>query len=209
MDRLPKFLASAAELTPGTALNAVIMFLITFCFCLFAYTCLIGMISFSEIAANRISRKKSFLNGVRILGLFITAFGILCSIISAQIIGILSWFFAPQLIGFFNSSPEVIDFGTRHMRTISLFYFLLAFSHCIAGIMRGAGKATVPMFTMLGCWCVLRVSYITVAIQYVNRLETVSLAYPITWTFSSIIFLIYFLKADWIHNFDKLEAKNA
>lgn len=79
MDRLPKFLASAAELTPGVALNPVIMFLITFCFCLFAYTCLIGMISFSEIAANRISRKKSFLNGVRILGLFITAFGILCS----------------------------------------------------------------------------------------------------------------------------------
>lgn len=79
LDRLPKFLASAAELTPGTALNSVIMFLITFCFCLFAYTCLIGMISFSEIAANRISRKKSFLNGVRILGLFITAFGILCS----------------------------------------------------------------------------------------------------------------------------------
>ncbi|MBR3824539.1 MAG: sodium:alanine symporter family protein [Lachnospiraceae bacterium] len=79
MDRLPKFLTSAAELTPGTALNPVIMFLITFCFCLFAYTCLIGMISFSEIAANRISRKKGFLNGVRILGLVITAFGILCS----------------------------------------------------------------------------------------------------------------------------------
>ena len=79
LDRLPKFLSSAAELTPGTVLNSVIMFLITFCFCLFAYTCLIGMISFSEIAANRISRKKSFLNGVRILGLFITAFGILCS----------------------------------------------------------------------------------------------------------------------------------
>ncbi len=79
MDRLPKFLHSAAELTPGTALNTVVMFLITFCFCLFAYTCLIGMISFSEIAANRISQKKGFLNGVRILGLLITAFGILCS----------------------------------------------------------------------------------------------------------------------------------
>ena len=80
MDRLPKFLASAAELTPGTAMNAAVTFLITFCFCLFAYTCLIGMISFSEIAANRISRKKSFLNGICILGLFITSFGILCSI---------------------------------------------------------------------------------------------------------------------------------
>ncbi len=79
MDRLPKFLASAAELTPGTSLNPAVMFLLTLCFCLFAYTCLLGMISFSEIVANRISRKKSFLNGIRILGLFIATFGILCS----------------------------------------------------------------------------------------------------------------------------------
>lgn len=80
MDRLPKFLASATELTPGTALNAVVTFLITFCFCLFAFTCLVGMISFSEIAANRISTKKGFINAIRILGLVITSFGILCSL---------------------------------------------------------------------------------------------------------------------------------
>ena len=90
-----------------------------------------------------------------------------------------------------------------HMRTICLFYFLLAFSHCIASVMRGAGKATVPMFTMLACWCLFRVTYITIAVKYVNQLTTVSWAYPITWTLSSIIFLIYFLKADWIHNFDR------
>ena len=30
---------------------------------------------------------------------------------------------------------------------------------------------------------------------------------PITWTCSSVFFLIYFLKADWIHNFDRLEAQ--
>ena len=80
LGKLPKFLASAAELTPGTALNSVIMFLITFCFCLFAFTCLVGMISFSEIAANRISTKKGFINAIRILGIVITSFGILCSI---------------------------------------------------------------------------------------------------------------------------------
>ncbi len=79
MDRLPKFLASAQELTPGTAMNAVIAFLICFCFCLFAFTCLIGMISFAEIAANRISFKKTFVNAIRCLGICITAFGIACS----------------------------------------------------------------------------------------------------------------------------------
>ncbi len=131
------------------------------------------------------------------------AFGVVCSCVMAELIGGLSYTFAPQLIGFFSETAEAIDFGARHMRTICLFYFLLAFSHCIAGVLRGAGKATVPMFTMLAIWCVFRVTYISVAVKFVNQLTTVSWAYPITWTLSSIIFLIYFLKADWIHNFDK------
>ena len=134
-------------------------------------------------------------------------FGILCACLTAEGIGILSWFFAPQMIGIFNAEPAVVDFGVRHMRTICLFYFLLALSHCIAGVLRGAGKATVPMVTMLVCWCLIRVSYITVAVSFVPQLETVSWAYPITWTCSSIVFLIYFLKADWIHNFDRLKQE--
>ncbi len=134
-------------------------------------------------------------------------FGIGCACILAETVGILSYLFAPQLISIFNDSPKVVDFGTRHMRTICLFYFLLALSHCIAAILRGAGKATVPMVTMLVCWCLIRVSYITVAVKFVNRLETVSRAYPITWTCSSVVLLVYLLKADWIHTFDRIEAK--
>ena len=80
MDRLPKFLTSAASLTPAKGLQPFVAFIITFCFCLFAFTCLVGMISFSEIAANRISKKKTFINSIRILCIVIAAFGILCSI---------------------------------------------------------------------------------------------------------------------------------
>lgn len=136
-------------------------------------------------------------------------FGILCSTILAELIGVTFYQFAPQLIKFFNKSQEVIDFGVMHMRTICLFFCLLAFSHCIAGILRGAGKATVPMFVMLSCWCVIRVIYITLAVAHVNQLTTVSWAYPITWSCSSLIFLIYFLKADWIHAFDRYEEKHS
>ena len=133
-------------------------------------------------------------------------FGLGCSCVMAEIIGLLSYFFAPQLIGPFNDSADVIGYGVRHMQAISLFYCLLAFSHCMAAVMRGAGKATVPMFTMLACWCVFRVTYITVAVRFINELTTVSFAYPITWTLSSIVLFVYFCKADWIHNFDRLEA---
>lgn len=80
MDRLPKFLSSAEALTHVTALQPIIAFVITFCFCLFAFTCIMGMVSFSEIAANRISTNKTFINVIRIICILICGFGILCSI---------------------------------------------------------------------------------------------------------------------------------
>lgn len=134
-------------------------------------------------------------------------FAVICSVSMAELIGVASYLLAPQLISIFNDSPEVVAYGAAHMRTICLFYCLLALSHCIAGILRGAGKATVPMFIMLGCWCLLRVTYISIAMQHVNELHTVSMAYPITWFASSVLFIIYFYAAEWMHAFDRQAAK--
>ena len=134
-------------------------------------------------------------------------FGILCPAMIAELVGVTLWAFAPMLIGIFNDDPVVIDFGTRHMRTIAPFYFLLATTHCISSVLRGAGKTTLPMVTMLAVWCVFRVSYVTVAVGYINRLETVSWAYPITWTISSVILLIALLKSDWLQHFQRQEEK--
>ena len=134
-------------------------------------------------------------------------FAVICSVSMAELIGVASYLLAPQLISIFNDSPEVVAYGAAHMRTICLFYCLLALSHCIAGILRGAGKATVPMFIMLGCWCLLRVTYISIAMQHVNELHTVSMAYPITWFASSVLFIIYFYAADWMHAFDRQTAR--
>lgn len=133
-------------------------------------------------------------------------FGVICCMVLAEIIGVIAYIYAPKMIGFFNDTPEVVDFGVRHMRITTLFYCFMAFSHCIAAVMRGAGRASVPMYTMLACWCLIRVSYITLALRVVNQLETVSWAYPITWCCSSIVFLIYFLKADWMHSYGNQET---
>lgn len=134
-------------------------------------------------------------------------FGIACSVTMAEIVGIIIWIGAPIFIRLFNDDPTVIAFGTKQSRTEALFYCLLAFSHCIAGIMRGAGKAIVPMVTMLITWCLIRITYITVAVHLVPKIGVIFWAYPLTWSLSSIIFLIYYKKVDWLHNFERLEAK--
>ena len=114
MDKLPKFTESVATLTPGTAANAIVTFFITLCFCMFAYTCLLGMISFSEIAANRISKGKKFINGVRIVALFVAAFGILCNIAGLELGNL--WAFSDLgniLIVYFN--VPIVYVGAKYV----------------------------------------------------------------------------------------------
>ena len=55
------------------------------------------------------------------------------------------------------------------------------------------------MFVMLGCWCVIRITYVTVITYLIPEIWTIFWAYPLTWSLSSIIFLIYLIKVDWTH----------
>lgn len=114
LDKLPKFTASIAELTPGTGLNAVMTFLVTLCFGLFAFTCLLGMISFSEIAANRIRKDKVCINVVRCVALVVAAFGILCNIAGLELGNL--WAFSDLgniLIVYFN--VPIVYVGAKYV----------------------------------------------------------------------------------------------
>lgn len=130
-------------------------------------------------------------------------FGIIASVVLAEIIGIIVYLSAPYLIGMFDDNAEVIALGVQQARTAALFYCLLAFSHAVAAVCRGAGKAFVPMFVMLSIWCALRIAYISVVTHFWGDIGLIYWAYPITWGISSIIYLIYYNCSDWIHGFDK------
>lgn len=125
-------------------------------------------------------------------------FGLMAGVTAAEFIGILIWIFAPTLIGFFSSETEVIRYGVMQARTISLFYFLLAISHCLSGILRGAGKTNIPMIVMLISWCVIRISYITIMVNIIPDIRVIYWAYPLTWGISSVIFLLYYKKSNWL-----------
>ena len=135
-----------------------------------------------------------------------SVFGIFSCVIIAELIGVALLIFARPLLAFFTNNEAAIEVGIRQIRVEALFYCVLAFSHCIAAIMRGAGKPMIPMFIMLGAWCVLRVAYISIVVPIVGESWVIFSAYPLTWTCSSIVFLIFYLKSDWIHGFDKKAA---
>lgn len=133
-------------------------------------------------------------------------FSILAAVLLAELIGIGYYIFAPQLIGIFDKTAGVIALGVQQARTVALFYFLLAFSHSIAAVCRGAGKAFVPMVIMLSIWCVVRITYIIIVMRFTGEISYIYWAYPLTWGISSVIYLGYYLFSDWVHGFDGKEA---
>lgn len=125
-------------------------------------------------------------------------FGITIPPLLSELLGILFLILSPKLITLFNKDPEVIRMCSDRARIECLFFCFLTISHCSAGILRGAGKAIIPMTIMLSVWCVFRVIYITLMLHIFPRIEVIYTAYPVTWTISSAIFIMYLLKADWL-----------
>ncbi len=123
-------------------------------------------------------------------------FGIVSGVLLSELIGIIFYIFAPSFLKLFSDNPTVLSYGVLQARTETLFYCLLALSHCMASVLRGAGRTKIPMFVMLACWCVIRITYISITVSYIPNIRVVFWAYPLTWSLSSIIFIIYYIKVN-------------
>lgn len=136
-------------------------------------------------------------------------FGILSAVLLAETIGVGIYFLAPRLIGLFDQTAGVVELGTLQAQTVSLFYCLLAFSHAVASVCQGAGKAFVPMCVMLSVWCVVRIIYIVTVMHLFGNIRFIYWAYPLTWGISSVIYLCYYLFSDWVHGFEHQNKRKA
>ncbi len=116
-------------------------------------------------------------------------FTLLASVLMIQAVGVIMFIFAPQIISAFNSSPDVILYGSGRMHTASAFYFLVGFSHVSSAVMRGVGKPNVPMIVMLVCWCAVRVVVLSTLGKVVHDIRLVYWIYPATWALSSLVYL--------------------
>ncbi len=130
-------------------------------------------------------------------------FGILAIVSLSEIIGLGLLLGTPTLAKLFNRAPEVVSVAVAQSRVENLFFCLLGFSHAMAGIFRGAGRATVPMTVMLSDWCIFRILFITVGMRFSRDIRILFWAYPVTWAISSVIFTIYYFKSDWLHAYER------
>lgn len=125
----------------------------------------------------------------------------------ATLFGVFFRIFAPNLLQMFSDNPEVIAIGVAQVTVEGLFYGFCAYSHAVAGILRGAGKTTAPMLVMLIVWCVIRIIYITIMVKFIFDIRIVFTAYPLTWIISSVIYTWLYKKGNWMLGMVEFENK--
>ncbi len=111
---------------------------------------------------------------------------------------VIMYFFGREFIALFNQETDVIEAG-RLMQLVFLpFYLFLPINQVINGVLRGAGKSTVPMYVMVFSFVVLRQIYLFVITKFTSSIEYIFFGWPVTWIVCSVIFVIYYYKVEWL-----------
>ncbi|MGD9994060.1 MAG: MATE family efflux transporter [Salinivirgaceae bacterium] len=126
--------------------------------------------------------------------------GLISTLFMASVFGIvitaLIITFRTQLVGLFNSDPEVIRIGSEYLTIVNIFYLIFVLMFVMYGALRGAGATLIPMFiSVLSLW-LIRVPLAAVLSKTYNE-TGIWWAVPIAWAFGLSGAFIYYLSGKW------------
>ena len=102
------------------------------------------------------------------------------------------------IISLFTPDESVRGIGVWLMRHYCLFYIVFIFVEIYSGAMRGVGNTFIPsVLTAFGV-CVLRVLWIMFVLPAHYSLLTLVMTYPVTWSATSLLFLLYYHTGRWM-----------
>ncbi len=117
------------------------------------------------------------------------------SLIITGVTAVLVWIFAPFAMRLFTQDVKVIDFGTMFLRTNCFFLLMNDVNHVLAGALRGRGDSVGPMIIMLIGFVGIRQTYLYTATRLIaNTPRLVGFGYPVGWTSTCIIEVLYFIR---------------
>ena len=106
--------------------------------------------------------------------------------------------FAPDLARLFATDATVIDLTAWLVLLTVPFYVIFCFMDVIAGTIRGAGESLRPMAIIVLGTCVLRIAWMLLAVPRYHSIITVVVSYPLTWTITTMMFIVYYRHGRWL-----------
>ncbi|MBQ2755325.1 MAG: MATE family efflux transporter, partial [Oscillospiraceae bacterium] len=139
-----------------------------------------------NLGVNKVERARKGANTALAIA-FLT-----CGIISVPIVA-----FAPHIVVFFNSKPEVVAYGTLLLQVITPIHIVSCVNQVYSGALRGAGNSRAPMVMMLMSFVLFRQIYMFIMSNFImNEYLPIALGYPAGWAVCSILIFIYYKRTN-------------
>jgi len=129
----------------------------------------------------------------------IARLGAIIGFVLLSIFGVITFAFAPQMIGFFvPGNVPVINGGASFLRIVCFSWGFLGLQLCLVGVLRASGNTVLPMILALISQWVLQFPIAYVLSHYTKWQETgIWLAFPISTVITALITLAIYSKGDW------------
>lgn len=119
---------------------------------------------------------------------------LIISLISTVVLMVPVLIFSPEIVAFFNSKSEVVQYGSMLLRWMTPFYVLCCFNQIYSGALRGAGNSKAPMIFMLTSFVAFRQIYLFAMSNIWNEIIPIAMSYPAGWLLCSILTGVYYHK---------------
>lgn len=113
---------------------------------------------------------------------------------SAVVISGLMLLFRNPIFGLFTTDKGVIPIGAGMLRFLLPSYPIYVIIGILSGSLRGTGNVLVPMALTCGGVCLLRILWLFAATPVFPGMNTIMASYPISWSITAVLFIIYYLK---------------
>ena len=127
-----------------------------------------------------------------------TRVGLILSLATTIFLSIVIFTFRYPLLGIFTQDKEVIEIGANFFKVFAPTYFTYVFIEILSGGIRGVGEALQPMLITCFGVCGLRIVWLLTAVKIWPSLTMVALNYPVSWVITAIVFIIYYLRGNWL-----------
>ena len=118
--------------------------------------------------------------------------------VAAIVFGFGQALFVEPLYRIFTDDAEVIRIGSQVTWLMSPWFFVYVPIVALAGGMRGTGDAIVPTAATAAGICGLRLTWVWFVLPFFRTFRTLAIGYPVSWGLTSVFFLIYHWKGNWL-----------
>lgn len=116
------------------------------------------------------------------------------SFVSAAVISVALILASEPIYRLFTTDENVIKIGVHMIRFMLPAYSVFVIVGILSGALRGAGKVLVPMLLTCGGVCSLRLIWLFTVGRMVPGIDTIMCGYPVSWSITAVLFIIYYLK---------------